>query len=68
MTGYQGKFKEDPNFWYNYKDFFELGEDGNFIKTSNLNPKALDKEEREKFNNRVSRQIPALVSFGESRS
>ena len=43
MTGYQGKFKEDPNFWYNYKDFFELGEDGDFIKTSNLNPKALDK-------------------------
>ena len=37
VTGYQGRLRDDTNFWYNYKDFFELGEDGNFIKKSNMN-------------------------------
>ena len=52
----------------NYKDFFELGEAGNFIKMSNMKAEALDKEELKKFNNRVSRQISASVSIVDSRS
>ena len=52
----------------NYKDFFELGEAGNFIKMSKMKAEALDKEELKKFNNRVSRQISASVSIVDSRS
>ena len=44
MTGYQGEWKDDPNFWHNYKDFFELGEDSNFIKIKNMNRMALAKK------------------------
>ena len=46
MTGFQGEWKDDPNFWHNYKDFFELGEDGNFIKMNKMNAKALDQKGR----------------------
>ena len=52
----------------NYKDFFELGAAGNFIKMSKMKAEALDKEELKKFNNRVSRQISASVSIVDSRS
>ena len=46
VTGYRGENSDDPNFWHNYTDFFELGEDSNFIKINNMNKNALDKRQR----------------------
>ena len=42
VTGYQGG--DDPDFWENYKDFYELGKDSNFIQLNKIEIMALNKE------------------------
>ena len=41
VTGYRGGCRTDENFWHNYKDFYELGEDSDFIKIDKVKTRAL---------------------------
>ena len=55
VTGYQDG-SADADFWHQYMDFFELGEDENLIRQDRMEEEALPPDRRKEYKekNRIS--------------
>ena len=64
ITNYKDESAE-PDFWDMYMDFFELGDDQNFIRALRMDEaslETLDKSKRQEYLNRQSSQITTPMS------
>ena len=54
VSGFQDEFKDPQDFQDKYEDFFELGQDDQYIKIKNMNLMALAKENKSEYMRRVA--------------
>ena len=60
-TGFKHESAES-DFWDQYMDFAELGDDANLIKNSKMDDRALTKEQRQRYTNMMSPKVGGSTS------